>query len=481
MSASPATPRRSFRGVVGGFMLISASTLLAQLIGFVALAVTSRRVGPMHLGAYTFAYGVATYFMLPVNTGLGATAVREVAEDDNSAVQVMAEVALLQAVVTVVSFGLLLALAHLIVPSDEARALLPIAALTVLLQAIAFDWVVQARQSYSLLSAARLLGQVVFGVMVVALVTRGFGGVRWYAWANTVGVAIVAGALLVALWRTGLPHVRIVIGRARLLRRLRASLSMGTVLTLNQIYYSIDSTILGYFKGTSPVGQYGVAYKIPLALIAFINVWNNTLYAHAATLVHREPDTVRSQISLSITVAIAAGLPMICGAAFLGDQLMSTLFGHQFQVAGAAFAVLVSSTAVYMIWVNLSAVTVAAGKQRHYAWAVLCGTTFNIPVNVAVIPFFGMVGAAAVTVATEVIITVYLWNAVRGILGSPRIQFGRLGRAALATAGMASVLAATASLQLFIRLAIAIAVYLMLAAVLRVVTLTELRRARSST
>lgn len=456
-------------------MLISASTLLSQLIGFVALAITARRVGPTNLGAYTFAYGVATYFMLPLNIGLGATAVRELSDDDSSTLPVMTEVAILQAVVTLVAFGLLLALSDLIVPGAEAQALLPIAALTVLIQAVSFDWVAQARQHYSLVSAARLLGQIVFGIMVVTLVTRGFAGVKWYAWANAVGVAVVAGYLLVALWRTGLPRARTAIRRARLLTRFRASLSMGAVLTLNQIYYSIDATILGWFKGTTPVGEYGVAYKIPLALIAFINVWNNTLYAHAASLVHREPETVRKQISLSMTVAVAIGLPMICGAALLGDQLMSTLFGHKYAVAGSAFAVLVGSAAVYMVWVNLSAVAAAAGKQRHYAMAVLCGTAFNIPVNVAVIPHFGMVGAAAVTVATEVIITVYLWIAVRGIIGSPHIQRGRIARAALATAGMTAVLVATHALPVLPRLAIAIVVYVTLAAALRVVTVGELR------
>jgi O-antigen/teichoic acid export membrane protein len=435
-------------------------------------------VGPANLGAYNFAYSVATYFMLPINVGLGATAMREIANDEGPAVQVISEVAVLQTVTTVLCFALLLVVSHLIVPSHEARALLPIAGVTILVQAVTFDWVVQARQRYSLVAAARLLGQVVFGIMVIALVGRGYSGTRWYAWANAIGVTVTAVVLVAALARTGMPRTRAVLRRARLLLRLRSSFSMATVLTLNQIYYSIDSTIIGYFRGTADVGLYGVAYKIPLAMIAFVNVWNNTLYTHAARLVKRDPDTLREQISLSMTVGLAFGLPTICGAAFLGDELLSELFGPQYGKAGAAFTILIGSMVVYTIWVNFSAISVAAERQRDYAWAVLWGTLFNVPVNIVVIPRFGIDGAASVTAITEMIITVYLWFSTRSIIGVTRLQLGRLGRVLLATAGMAAVLWATGSLEVFVRLVLGAATYLVLAAALRVVTPSELRRMR---
>ena len=465
--------------MVSGFLLISAGTLLAQLIGFVALALTARRVGPSNLGAYTFAYSVATYFMLPVNTGLGATAMRELANDDEPPLQVISEVAVLQAVTTVVCFALLIAA----LAPDRPQPRGPGAAADRRGDDPRPGGDVRLGrpgpvQRYSLLAAARLLGQVVFGLMVITLVTRNYSGVRWYAWANAVGVIVTALILIVALWRTGLPRTRAVLRRARLILRLRASFSMATVLTLNQIYYSIDSTIIGYFKGTADVGRYGVAYKIPLAMIAFVNVWNNTLYAHASKLVRHDPDTLREQITLSMTVGLAVGVPTICGAAFLGHQLLSVLFGPQYATAGTAFAILVGSMVAYTIWVNFSAVSVAAERQRDYAFAVLYGTLFNVPVNIIVIPRLGIDGAAAVTAATELIITAFLWNSTRRIFGLVRLQLGRLGRVLLATAGMAAVLWATGSWEVFERLVAGAVAYLVLAAALRVVTLSELRRIR---
>ncbi len=470
--------RSSFRTVVQGFLLLSTGTALGQLIGFVALAITARRVGPSELGSYTFAYGFAVYFMLPINSGLGFRALREVAVDRSSAQHIIAEVVVLQMTVTVISYTALLLLSGLLIPGHTSRALLPIAGLTVLIQSVTFDWVAQARRTYSLLSAARLFGQVIFGIIVVVLVTKGFAGVRWYAWANAIGVAITAVILVIALRRAGIalrPHG---LSRARLISRFRASLSFALVLTLNQIYYSIDSTMLGYFKGAKAVGEYGVAYKIPLALIAFINVWNNALYAHASSLVLRDRPAVRRQIITSIRAALALGLPMICGAAFLGRGLMSRLFGSQYAIAGPAFAILIGATGVYMVWANLSAVVVAANRQRDYVLAVLCGTAFNVPVNLIVIPQFGLVGAATVTVLTELIITAYLWLATRRLIGSLTIEIGRLTRVALATAGMAVPLLLTSGWSIFPRLLFAIVVYAALASALRVVTIGELKALR---
>jgi O-antigen/teichoic acid export membrane protein len=478
VDSSPPVERSSFRRVIGGFLLLSAGTAFGQLIGFIALAVTARRVGPTELGAYTFAYGFAVYFMLPINTGLGFRALRETAVNASSTRQVVAEVVVLQTVVTVVSYAVLLLLSGLLIPGNASRSLLPIAALTVLIQATTFDWLVQARQDYSLLSAARLFGQVVFGLIVVVLVTKGFAGVRWYAWANAIGVAITAAILTYALRRAGLPGRRLHLTRASLLARFRASVPFGVVLTLNQIYYSIDSTILGYIKGSTAVGEYGVAYKIPLALIAFVNVWNNTLYAHASTLVLRDPPAVRRQISTSIAAALALGVPMICGTAFLGRGLMTKLFGPQYAAAGPAFSILIGATAVYMVWANLSAVLVAADRQRDYVRAVFAGTLFNVPVNLIVIPLFGLEGAAAVTVVTEVIITAYLWTAARRLIGSPTIDIDRLGRVVLATAGMAVSLVLTSGWEIFARLLFAIVVYGAVASALRVVTVRELKALR---
>jgi O-antigen/teichoic acid export membrane protein len=65
------------------------------------------------------------------------------------------------------------------------------------------------------------------------------------------------------------------------------------------VYSQVGSLMLGYLDSARAVGLYGFANKLPLALVAFADVWVSATYPHAARLFRNHRDELRRQVGRS--------------------------------------------------------------------------------------------------------------------------------------------------------------------------------------
>jgi O-antigen/teichoic acid export membrane protein len=463
------------RRVISGFAVIAAATVVTQAIGFVALALVARKVGPSHLGAYNFAYAIAVYMTLPINFGIGMLGVREVAREPERTREIAAEIFSLQLAIALVCLGLIALLSNVLADGDAA-ALLPVAGLAQVFQLTAFDWTMQGLQRLGIVAIARLAGQILFGVLVIAFLTGGYTGVARYAWFNVAGLVVTALVMAFALARLhGTPAL--VLDTERLWRRLRFSVPLGVSVVLTQVYYSIDSVMLGYLKNDAAVGIYGVAYKIPLALTAFTLLWLQALYPHAAAMGDEETGRMRSQLGRVAAISIAVALPLGVGASLVATKTMGTMFGGDFTASGTPFALLTWWTAINGVKVNFASVLLARGEQRQIMIASAIGAVVNIGVNVYAIPHYGVKGAGVATITAESLVTLYLARRARLSLGGLDLEWGRVVRAAAATALMAGAVVLAEPLGVGLQVATGLVAFVALAAAFGVVRRDELRSA----
>ena len=469
--------------VVSGFIILAGASLLSQAIGFVALAIASRRLGADDLGDFNFCLSIGLYAALAADFGITVLAVRDVARAPERIREITGEVVVLQAVVSVVVYAALVALAPLIAPTDDARALLPIATATTLVAAaLTLQWAMRAMQDMRAVALTQLVGQAMFGALVPLLVTGGLSGAKRYALLQLLG-GVVTAALTVwwTMRRHGVP--RLTLNTRALGRRLWLSLPIGISFAMIQIYYSADSIMLGYIRSTAAVGEYAVAYKLPLALIGFATIWVAALYPHASALSERDPDTLGRQVGTFASVSIVAALALGVGVTFGSDGLMPLLFGDAFDDAQTPFILLTWAAAVIVVSVNFGNVLLACGDERRYAIGVSAGALANVAINVVTIPAFGTTGAACATIAAELLVLVYMIRRFRIVLGVPQIEWGRVTRGAGAAAVLAAALIALpGSVPVAATLAIGAVVWVGAALALGAISredLNQLRRNRS--
>lgn len=462
------------RRAVTGFVAMAAATLFAQVVGFFILAVIARRLGPQDLGSYSFALTLAGYFAIPANFGVGAYATRQLARDPSRVRSVLGDMIALQGALCVVPYLLLVALAPVLAADAESQTLIPIVGLTFTIEAASLGFVMFGFQRFGVMAFARAAGAVTFAVLVLLFVHD--GDTVQLSWIHLCGVLATTVVTAVAVLRlTGRPSFDIDV--RRLARRFRAGVPLGVSAVMITIYYSIDALLLGYMKGTGTVGQYAVAYRIPMAILAFAALWGSVVFPHFSALADRSRVEMREQIGYFASLALVASLPLLAGAIVVGDQLIPGLFGDRYSPASTPFVVLMFAAALVPFSINWGTSAVALGDDRHQAYAVTLGAAVNLGVNLIVIPKYGMTGAAATTVAAEVVVFAYLIRRIEVLVGHPPLDLARISRAAVATLVMVLVLvlAVPDAWTAGAKVLIGAAVFLACAALLRVVHPHELR------
>jgi O-antigen/teichoic acid export membrane protein len=462
------------RRTLTGFAAMSAATLFAQFIGFFVLAVIARRLGPQDIGSYAFALSLMGYFAIPANFGITALATRELARRPERVKPLLGEIMALQGVLCAVPYLLLVALAPVLAADETSQRLIPIVGLTFTIEAASLGFVLFGYQRFAIMAFARVAGAVTFAVLVVLFVHE--GDVVPLSWIHLAGVAATSVVTAIAVLRiSGRPRLEV---RPRdLVRRFRAGVPLGVSAVMISVYYTIDAVLLGYIKGTEEVGQYAVAYRIPLAILAFGALWGSVLFPHLSALAERSRDEVREQAGYFASLALVVSIPMLAGALVVGEQLIPGLFGREFERAGTPFIVLMFAAALVPFSINWGTSAVALGDDRHQAYAVSLGAVVNVVANLVVIPSYGMTGAAATTVAAEVVVFAYLVWRIRVLVGHPPLDLDRIGRAAAATAAMVLVLvlAVPEDWTAGTKVVIGAVVFALVAAPLRIVKPHEVR------
>ena len=463
------------RRLLSGFALLALAQVTSQLIGFYVLAVAARELGPANLGPFSWAMGVALYFKLFTDFGVTVLGIRDIARAPERAREVIGEVLVLQTAIGLFAFASMIVLAPVIAPDAKSQEILPIIAFYVLVfAALAFDWALRALQWMKAVAIATVVSQIAYGVLVATLLTGGLEGAKRFAWFTVLNAAIAALITLgLTIKAAGVP--RLSFNRGRLWRRLKASLPIGISFAMIQIYYSIDSVLLGYLRDTGEVAQYAVAYRIPLGVFAFAAVWVAVVYPHASAMFVNERERLRRQVGTFASYSVAIALPLGVGATLGGAALMPKLFGDEFEPATTPFMLLTWAVAISIVSVNFGNILLGCGDEKRYAIGVTVGAVLNVALNFALIPPLGTSGAAIATIAAELAVLAYMIKRFRVVLGPVELEWGRIARATAATAVMAGALLAAHELDTLLLIGLGAVVYLVAAAAFGVVSRSELR------
>jgi O-antigen/teichoic acid export membrane protein len=377
-------------------------------------------------------------------------------------------------VLCAVPYVLLVALSPVLAADETSQDLIPIVGLTFAIEAASLGFVLYGYQRFGVMAVARVAGAVTFAVLTVLFVQE--GDTTTLSWIHLCGVGATSVVTAIAVLRiAGRPRLEV---RPRdLVRRFGLGVPLGVSAVMISIYYTLDAVLLGYLKSTEEVGQYAVAYRIPLGVLAFAALWGSVLFPHMSALAERSRGEVREQIGYFASLALVASLPLLTGALVVGEQLIPGLFGAEFERAGTPFIVLMFAAALVPFSINWGTSAIALGDDRHQAYAVTLGAVVNVVANLIVIPPYGMTGAAAATVGAEVVVFAYLIWRVKVLVGHPPLDLDRIGRAAAATAAMALVLvlAVPEDWTAGTKVAIGVAVFAAVALPLRIVKGDEIR------
>lgn len=175
-------------------------------------------------------------------------------------------------------------------------------------------------------------------------------------------------------------------------------------LTIFSIYNRIDTLLLPHLRNFTESGYYTAAYKF-WDLLAFVpGALGAVLYPYFAGKIFRgELAEARKVLEIYTRFMIAIAVPLTIGGYLLADKLLLTLLrNNSFAPAAPAVWILIAAGSLLMIYVPVNTIMIS---QRTKTATAITGFTlfFNLAANLILVPKYGFVMAAVITLISEFI------------------------------------------------------------------------------
>jgi len=213
-------------------------------------------------------------------------------------------------------------------------------------------------------------------------------------WLNLAAAVLSLGTAWEMLRRALPPETRKAIPNYRLSEWIRVALPMFLIAGFYLLMQRLDVIMIGALAGTTDAGIYSVAIRIAnfsVLGITAVNTVTTPMFAefHAAG---RHHDLQRT-VALGSAAVLALSVPAILVALVFGDLLLGT-FGPQFVVAYKPLQILLIGPTVVMLTWPVGFLASMTGHQAHSAGLLAAAVVVNAALNFALIPPFGIYGAA---------------------------------------------------------------------------------------
>ena len=391
--------------------IVFAGHLLTAGLGFIAVLVVSRTLGPANFGLFSAAQAVILVVSGVADLGLSVTMVRFVARDlpvDEQRAHLTLQTATgVRLVIALLIVLLSWPLAQATVrwglggqgsPAFACLALIGAAAtLTLNFQVAIF----QAYQRFLRLSA----WTVGMNVLKLALVA----GLWWLGWLRA-GSALVAYVLATAVavlvaWlflpRRFLRQPAAIGERRAALSSLFGFSKWVTVGYVAGMFMSrVDIFLLAHFRGSEEVGLYSAAFQLAMIFPLLAGVLFTVLLPHVSQMQGK----AQLQPFLRRTLAVSGiGLLLALPAVLFAGPLVHLLFSARYAASAGIFQVLCLNFVLALVTQPLSTVLYATDRPDAMAAVASLQLALAVAGNWLSVPRYGGLGAAWATVAVTLV------------------------------------------------------------------------------
>jgi len=456
MADSPARTRLA-RRVAANTTAQLAGKAAVLLVAAGSIAVLTRYLGPSDYGRYGLALSVMQLFGVFADAGLTTIVVRESARHPERTAELVGNALTLRMLLSLAVIALA-GLGSFVLPYEpKVQLAIVIAGVPLLFGGLTSTAtaVLQTELRMARAAIAEVVGRVASFAAVIAVVLLDLG---FYAAVGAGGVG--AAVTLLVTWRLTRPLAPIAFRAATGTWRslIGASLPVGLALALNEIYVRADTIIISAYRDFDEVGAYALAYRIlevtSLAGTAFLT----SVFPLMSRQAGADVAGLRRTLQTAWDAFLMLGTPLaICGAV-VAPQVVDLAAGADFADAADPLRILLFAGALAFVNGVLGFGLIATDRQRRALWLNVVGLTANVGLNLVVVPAHGIVGAATVTVFTEIIVLAGgLWLSRRHLDFTPRV--GVLVPAAGAAGIAAAVLLALPFDALVLLAPLAVALY----------------------
>lgn len=379
------------------------------ILMFVLTVFLARYLGVDGYGKLTFALSFVTLFIIPIDFGLTPLVTRELAGEKKKTKKYLDNLVLIRVFLGIIAFILILLIIQLISNNSEIRNLVYLLGIWTIFQTTTqfFQAIYRAHEKMFYEAITRISHVLILVLISLYFIRNKFDLVS-FGWAYAVAAFFTMILAFIFVWKK-FTYFNFKLDITFIKNIFKNSWPFALSLLFVSIYYYIDSVMLGIIKSNEEVGLYNAAYKLIVFITIIGSIFSRSVYPIISKLFKKSLNQLKLFLENYSKLMYAIASPIIFGGIALSEPIIKFVYGPEFNESVLAFQILiVAAGMIYISTVYAHSLQICKKQKRHLLGMGL-GALINIILNIFLIPYYGIIGAAFTTLVTEVFILVFMY------------------------------------------------------------------------
>lgn len=384
--------------------------IVGRLIRFWIVVYAARVMGASEYGVFSYALTIAAFATILADIGISALLTRETSKDPESSGKyfnaLFATKLILIAIVGVSIYLILPILSGV----SGLNPLIPL-----ILAMFAFDSLREF--GFGVLRGMEKMEKEAVTKILMNLLITGFGFWALYveqtAYSLSLGYVLGAGIgclLTFLLLKDFFLRIKEGLDISLVWPLIKMAWPIGILQLLGAIMVNTDMLMLGWWRSPEELGYYGAAQKIILLLYVAPSLVASAAFPLFSRLALQAKEQFREVFEKTVCASQLLAFPLAVGGIILAKDLMILLFGQEYASGSVTLALLLSTLIIVFPSTLFSNALFAYNKQKLFTKFVLLGVGLNFAFNYLLIPRFGIEGAAAATIISQLLANLFIWR-----------------------------------------------------------------------
>ena len=374
--------------------------LLVIILPIITTPYVTRVFSSDDLGTYGYYNSIVTYFILLATLGVANYGTKEISGNRKTIRKNFWGIYTLQLGATILSLTLyiLLCLTFSLMQNPVAYIL----GLSLLSKGLDISWLFQGLENFRKITVRNITVKLA-GVISIFLLIRSSNDLYLYVFLLTTFELLGQLSMwLPAKEFIGKPYLDLMYAKHHLKPVILLFLPQIAI----SLYVSLDSTMLGVLASARDVGIYDQALRLVNILLTLVTSLGSVMLPRVSNLLSSgDHKAVNKMHEISFLIYNLVIFPIMAGMLIVNDDFVTFFLGQDFQEARYAIAIMIFRM-FFIGWTNIMGIQILIphNKNKEFMLSTTIPAIVSVGLNLLLLPKLGYIGAAIVSVLTEVLV-----------------------------------------------------------------------------
>ena len=395
---------RVARKIAYNVAVSTVSKVLSTVLALVAIGIIARYLGQDGFGNYATVLAFFSFFAALSDLGLYSISTREISRDGADEEKIMGNMFTLRILSSLVVLVVSPLIVYFFPYTLEVKYSIIIAAAAYVFSCAyqILNGVFQKNLAMDKVAISEFLGKAL-QVALIVIVVKLRMNFNWIV--SAILFNMIFSFLLVLWWSRRYINLRPMFDFSYWKKFLLESYPVGIAAIITFLYFKMDTILLSIMRSSGDVGIYNAAYKVIENISFFPGMIMGLIFPIMSHSIFSDRPRFKDISDKTFKIFVLLVVPLVIGTLFLSDGIIHLIGGVGFAQSGTVLMILIFALAFIFFGNFYNSVLLAGNLQKKLMWVLGAAAVFNISVNYFfAIPVYSYMGAAVVSVLTELIV-----------------------------------------------------------------------------